>query len=404
MKILVLALIALLTGWHLYIGYRNYKSAENPVPLNVLDVYDRKTYRKWQAYHKEHVRLSVLEQLVSSVVLYVLIRLNVFAGIAPGTGVYGPMILVILFDSIVESLIGVVFNYLNMGIEERYGFNKTTMETFVTDQLKDFGIGLVLNIALLCAFAAIHRAMGDWILVLFAGLILLVILLISFLFPYLSRIFNKFTPLEDGELRQKLTELLEKHGYHVRDISVMDASRRTSKSNAYFTGFGKTKTIVLYDNLLKVLTTEEICAVFAHEMGHGLHKDTLKNQVMNLGTVAALAILMWLHARTPASCTPFGFASVNYGFIFILVGIYMSVFEIGYGILTSRAQRKAEFRADAQAVEEGYGDALISGLKKISKEDFAALSPDPLIVRLTYSHPTLSQRIGAIEKRKDEKP
>ena len=107
------------------------------------------------------------------------------------------------------------------------------------DQLKGFLIGVILNLALLCAFAAIHRAMGDWILVLFAVLMLLLVLLISFLFPYLSSIFNKFTPLEDGELRQKLTELLEKHGYHVRDITVMDASRRTSKSNAYFTGLEK---------------------------------------------------------------------------------------------------------------------------------------------------------------------
>ena len=184
----------------------------------------------------------------------------------------------------------------------------------------------------------------------------------------------------------------------------MDASRRTSKSNAYFTGFGKTKTIVLYDNLLKALTTEEICAVFAHEMGHGLHRDTLKNQIYSLGSIAMLAILMWLHARTPASCTPFGFEGLNYGFIYILTGVYMSIFEIGYGILTSRAQRKAEFRADAQAVDEGYGDALVSGLKKLAREDFAQLSPDPLIVRLMYSHPTLSQRIAAIEKRKAEKP
>ena len=404
MKILILCLIALLAGWHLYIGYRDYKSTDNPIPFNVLTVYDRTTYKKWQRYHKEHVGLSMIEKTVSSLLLYVLIRLNVFAGIAPGSGVYGPMIAVILFDSILETVVDVIFSYLSMGIEEKYGFNKTTMDTFFMDQLKSFVIGVVLNIALMSIFVAIHRAMGDWILVLFAGLILLVVLLISFLFPYLSGIFNKFTPLEDGELRQKLTELLEKHGYRVRDITVMDASRRTSKSNAYFTGFGKTKTIVLYDNLLKALTTEEICAVFAHEMGHGLHRDTLKNQIYSLGSIAMLAILMWLHARNPASCTPFGFEGLNYGFIYILTGVYMSIFEIGYGILTSRAQRKAEFRADAQAVDEGYGDALVSGLKKLAREDFAQLSPDPLIVRLMYSHPTLSQRIAAIEKRKAEKP
>ena len=124
MKILILILIVLLAGWHLYFGYRDYKAAENPVPLNVLDVYDRKTYRKWQAYHKEHVRLKIVEQLVSSVLLYVLIRLNVFAGIAPGTGVYGPMIVVILFDSILESITGVIFSYLSMGLRNAMASTK----------------------------------------------------------------------------------------------------------------------------------------------------------------------------------------------------------------------------------------------------------------------------------------
>ena len=195
MKILILCLIALLAGWHLYIGYRDYKSTDNPIPFNVLTVYDRTTYKKWQRYHKEHVGLSMIEKTVSSLLLYVLIRLNVFAGIAPGSGVYGPMIAVVLFDSILETVVDVIFSYLSMGIEEKYGFNKTTMDTFFMDQLKSFVIGVVLNIALMSIFVAIHRAMGDWILVLFAGLILLVVLLISFLFPYLSGIFNKFTPL-----------------------------------------------------------------------------------------------------------------------------------------------------------------------------------------------------------------
>ena len=173
MKILILCLIALLAGWHLYIGYRDYKSTDNPIPFNVLTVYDRTTYKKWQRYHKEHVGLSMIEKTVSSLLLYVLIRLNVFAGIAPGNGVYGPMIAVILFDSILETVVDVIFSYLSMGIEEKYGFNKTTMDTFFMDQLKSFVIGVVLNIALMSIFVAIHRAMGDWILVLFAGLILI---------------------------------------------------------------------------------------------------------------------------------------------------------------------------------------------------------------------------------------
>ena len=403
MKIVVLCLIVALTVWEMYMNRLDYRSAGNPVPLNVLDVYDRKTYKKWQAYHREHVRLSMIHTFVSSSVLFFLIAFNIFAGIAPGEGFYWPMMQVVFFDAIVEGFIGVIFSFLRMQIEEKYGFNKSTMETFATDQLKEFAISLVLSIGILSAFIGLHRAMGDWILVLFAGLMLLLVLLVTFLYPVLSRVFNKFTPLEEGELRQKLTALLTSHGYRVRDIMVMDASRRTSKSNAYFTGFGKMKTIVLYDNLMETLTTDEICAVFAHEMGHGLHKDTLKNQIMNLGNVCALALIMWLHVHFAGSCVPFGFAGLNYGFAYLLTGTYMSVFSIGYGFVTSKFEKKAEFRADAQAVDEGYADALISGLKKISREDFANLSPDPLVVRLTYSHPTLSQRITAIDQRKKEK-
>ena len=126
-----------------------------------------------------------------------------------------------------------------------------------------------------------HKSLGDWMIVVFTAVMTLLVLGISFLSPILTKIFNKFTPLEDGELKDKLTALLEKHGYKVRAIQVMDASRRSTKSNAYFTGFGKMKTIVLYDTLIEQMTTDEICAVFAHEMGHGLHKDTLKNQIFS---------------------------------------------------------------------------------------------------------------------------
>ena len=401
MKVAVLILFALLTFWELFMDYLNYTSVENPVPLNVLDVYDRKTYKKWQAYHKDRVRLSVGQTVVSFVITYLLLRYDLYAAVAPGTGIYLPSFVVVLFDSIIGGIAGVIFSYVGLTIEERYGFNKTTMDTFVKDQIKEFAIGFVLTLCLVFLFAALHQAMGDWILVLLACILLVFVLFVSFLYPYLSRIFNRFTPLEEGELRTKLSSLLEKHGYKVRNIMVMDASRRTTKSNAYFTGFGKTKTIVLYDTLLNTLTADEICAVFAHELGHGLHKDTLRNQLINLGNIVVMVLLLWLNVHFAGACKPFGFEETNYAFVSILVSVvYMPVFSTVYSLVTNGFSRKAEFRADRQAVEEGYADELVSALKKISRDDFACLSPNPLYVRLTYSHPTLSQRITAIEKLK----
>ena len=219
------------------------------------------------------------------------------------------------------------------------------------------------------------------------------------LYPKLSKVFNKFTPLEEGELRDKLTALLNKYGYTIKEIQVMNASERTTKSNAYFSGAGKTKTIVLYDNLVEAMTTEEICAVFAHEMGHGLHKDTVKNSLKSFLMVIVMVLLAWLTVRYPEIYADFGFAGVNYGFALIL----LTVVELAFvspllGLWTNASTRKAEYRADAQAVKDGYGEALISGLKKLSRDNFAHLAPDKLLVALEYSHPTLSQRIEAIEK------
>ena len=246
----------------------------------------------------------------------------------------------------------------------------------------------------------IHQALGDLMIVVFAAAVTALILAIAFLYPFLSRIFNKFTPLEDGELKEKLTGLLEKHGYKVRAIQVMDASRRTTKSNAYFSGFGKMKTIVLFDTMLEQMTTDEICAVFAHEMGHGLHKDTLRNQGLSFLQMLVIGVLAWLTLRTPELWLAFGFDSVNYGFAMILImGVEFALIAPLFGLLTNYLSRRAEYRADRQAVQEGYGEELISALKKLSRENLSDLAPSPLLVKLEYSHPTLSQRIEAIRKK-----
>ena len=230
------------------------------------------------------------------------------------------------------------------------------------------------------------------------------VLFVSFLYPVFSKLFNKFTPLPEGELRDKLTSLLQSHGYTVRDIKVMDASRRTTKSNAYFTGFSKMKTIVLYDNLLKVMDENEIIGIFAHEMGHGLHKDTLRNQILSFINIAVIVTFCWLLAKFPEIYYDFEFTAVNYGFgVILLSEVVLSNFSVLFGLLSSIFSRRAEYKADEQAVMEGYSDYLISGLKKLFRENLGDLNPDPLIVMLSYSHPTLLQRIRHIKEFKEKK-
>ena len=151
--------------------------------------------------------------------------------------------------------------------------------------------------------------------------------------------------------------------------------------------------------MVKAMTTDEICAVFSHEMGHGLHKDTLKNQIMSFVQMLILGALAWLTLRTPEIFTAFGFEGVNYGFALILImSVEFALIAPLFGLLVNWFSRRAEYRADAQAVQESYGEALISALKKLTRENFGELAPSPLLVKLQYSHPTLSQRITAIEK------
>jgi STE24 endopeptidase len=304
---------------------------------------------------------------------------------------------------VVGTVVGVVFSYIGtMKIEEKYGFNRSTMKTFVIDKIRGFIIEMLLSVGIVVLLRAVHVWLGNRMILLFAVAIFLVTLVISFLYPILSRIGNKFTPLEDGELKDRLLELLTKHGYTVKAIEVMDASRRTTKLNAYFTGFGKLKTIVLYDNLVNAMTADEICSVFAHELGHGLNRDVLKGQIMNFGNLLVMSLIVWGAVSVPALYTAFGFGEVNYGFAYILLSAGLGLVQPLTSLVMNARSRKAEYRADEQAVKEGYGEAMVSALKKLARENFAHLAPSRINVVLEYSHPPLGERIAAIAKYLDE--
>ena len=400
-KAIVLIILTIVYLYEMALNLIKMRSVNNPIPENVADVYDQETYRKWRQYHGEKSKHALITTTVSWIIAMLLMAFNVyaaFAGLFQKT-LFMQMLAVMLLSSLAELLMIPFAWYDTMHIEEKYGFNRSSGKTFWADQLKSFVISLILMAAVGGLLIWIHQALGDWLIVVFAGVLMLIVLLIVFLFPIFSKIFNKFTPLEDGELKDRLTALLEKHGYHVRAIQVMDASRRTTKSNAYFTGFGKMKTIVLYDTLLNQMTPDEICAVFAHELGHGLHHDTLRNQFLTFLQMLIIGVLAWLTLRSTGIYPPFGFDGVNYGFAMILImSVEFALIAPLFSLLVNWFSRKAEYRADEQAVKEGCGDALIEGLKKLSRENLSDLSPSPLLVKLEYSHPTLSQRITAIEK------
>lgn len=397
-KILVLVFVVLSTAYNIFLNIVRYRSANNPTPESVNDVYDAETYQRWKEYSAEHCRLDIVSHAVSGIVTLALFATNVFASFAslfPKDNMHLQLLAVIVLEVAVSTVLSAIFSYIaTMVIEQKYGFNRSSIKTFIFDQIRSLAVNLLLSVAL--AEAMTLLAINGYLVIAFALIVFGGTLLISLLYPYLSRIGNKFTPLEDGELKDRLLAMLSKHGYSVKAIEVMDASRRTTKINAYIAGLGKTKTIVLYDNMLEKMSTDEICAIFAHEMGHGLHKDVLKGQLFSFGYIAIISALVYLVAFEPRLCTQFGFETVNYGFSYLLVSVGLGVLQPLTSMAMNARSRAAEYAADRQAVEEGYGEAMISAFKKLAKDNFAHLAPSKINVVLEYSHPPISDRVDAV--------
>ncbi|MBR2722388.1 MAG: M48 family metallopeptidase [Clostridia bacterium] len=407
MKLWILIIFAVATLLRVALHLVHYRSAKNPVPENVADVYDTETYLRWQRYFGEGGRLAMIETLVSSAIMALLLIFDVHAVFASwfGQNPVATAVGVVLCQIVVEWVCSIPFNYIStMKIEEKYGFNRSTLGTFIKDEILGFFMSGIVSLLIVLVLCGSHLWLGNWMILLFAGVMCVFVVVMNLIFPLLSRLQNKFTPLPDGALRDKLTALLTGHGYTVKAIEVMDGSRRSSKSNAFFSGFGKQKRIVLYDTLLESMDEDEICAVFAHELGHGLHHDIPKLLLMNCGNMVLIALLAWGAISLPALYPAFGFDGVNYGFAFLILGsVGMPLISQLYGMLINAVSRSAEYKADAQAVEEGYGESLVSGLKKLSRENFSHLSPSKLVVVLEYSHPPVSARVEAIEARMDKK-
>ena len=321
-KIIALVLIAVSFAYNLWLEILSLESAKNSLPENVSDIYDGETFKKWQAYHKDNSKLGFVSVTLSFALQFVLILTDTYSIVANlcSANPYVQLLVVMGLYLVSGEVLNTLFGYVStMVIEQKYGFNNTKIGTFIGDRIKSFLMSSALMIGLVCLFALLYINLGDWTLLLMAGVLIALIFFLLFIYPLFSKIFNKFTPLEDGELKEKLYALLTKYNYKIKSIKVMDASRRTTKSNAYFSGFGKTKSIVLYDNLVNALTPDEICAVFAHEMGHGLHKDTLKNQFTSILSIAIIVVLAYLTVRFPEIYSDFGFVNgVNFGFAFVL--------------------------------------------------------------------------------------
>lgn len=403
MFLLTLVVILAVFILEITLSVLDYRHRNQPIPENVLAVYNKEDYQKWLNYTMETHRLSILQKTMDTAVLILFLIFGVFPALANTAKTFTsePILQTLVFLGFyffISFFLNIGFGwYRTFSIEERYGFNRSTKKTFILDQLKSIVLTLILGGVIVYAFLALYERMGNGYLPYAWLLAVMLILAVNILYTRVFvRIFNKLSPLPEGELKEKIEVLGRKTGYEIKKISVMDASKRSGRINAFFTGFGKFRHIVLFDTLQHKCSIDEIVSVLAHEIGHAKHRDVLRNVFISIVQIGVFLAILTVFLSSAALAEAFGFTETNLGFSIILFGILMEPVGIVIGIPLSAISRKAEYQADAFAGKVGYKEALISALKVLAKENYANLTPHPVVVKLTYSHPTVSQRIEAL--------
>ena len=298
-------------------------------------------------------------------------------------------------DEIVGIPLGI---YETFWLEEKYGFNKTTVKTFLSDKLKGYGLTIVLGSMVIIPvlyFFDSYGSNGWWIA---WSLITAFMIAVQPLFVHvIAPMFNKFTPLEDGELRTSIEEFAGKVNFPIGRIDVMDGSRRSAHSNAYFSGFGKSRRIALFDTLLDKHSTEEIVSVVAHEVGHYKKKHVITGTVLGILETGLMLFIFNYFMTDQALFNVFGVKEVSVYCGLILFGMLYSPVSLITSIFTTALSRKNEFEADAYALETTKKEEpLISMLKGLAASNLSHLTPHPLMVFLSYSHPPVLDRISAV--------
>lgn len=402
----IIILTTLLAGYLLDLAATllNLRTLTAPLPAEFAGMFGEEAYAKSQEYTRTRSRFGLLETTIDLAAVLAFWFSGSFNAVDRFarhfamneilTGLVYVGVLIVL-----RSLLSLPFSvYSTFFIEERVGFNKTTPKTFITDILKGIALGLVLGVPILAGIIWFFLYAGPlawfycWIVATVFSLI------VQYIAPrWIMPLFNKFTPLEEGELRKAILDYARSVRFSVRDIFVMDGSKRSGKSNAFFTGFGRNKRIALFDTLIAKHTTNELVAVLAHEIGHYKKRHIVQGMV--IGTVQAGVLLyllsIFLHHEGLFRAFFMEHASVYAGLLFFSM-LYAPI-EMILSIALHGLSRKNEFEADRFSAETCVRDgAMIDALKKLSVDNLSHLTPHPFFVWLNYSHPPVLERIRAI--------
>ena len=375
-----------------------------PIPQKLAGIFDEEKYQKQQAYSYTNYRFGVFSSSFSVLCSLVALGLGLYGWLDEWLRVWiaNEVWLCLAFFGIimvVNTLIDIPFDYYRtFVIEEKFGFNKATKAVFCGDELKNFLLSAVMGGVVLGVITWVYTVIPAYFWLVAWGVVSVFMLFMTMFYSqWIVPLFNKQTPLEAGELRTAIEDFAQKAGFDLANIYVMDGSKRTTKANAYFSGLGSKKRIVLYDTLIKELSTQEIVAVLAHEIGHYKHKHTRTMIVVSMLSNLLMFALLGFFVASPALSVAMGGVVPSFHLGIMAFGILYSPISTALGLCMNGLSRRNEYQADAFAASYGLGDALISALKKLSTTALSNLQPHPAFVFVHYSHPTLLQRLLAIE-------
>jgi STE24 endopeptidase len=388
-----------------YLDYLNTKTMSDVLPDEVKGIYDEEKYKKQQAYQRENNRFGLFSSSFSFALTLAMFLFLGFAFVdSLAWGVTANAILAALFFfgliMFASDILSIPFSiYDTFVIEEKYGFNKTTPKTFVFDTLKGWLIGALIGGGLLAIIILIYQKTQGmfwiyaWILI-SAFSIFMAMFYSNLIVP----LFNKQTPLEEGELRDAIQKFSDKVGFKLDNIFVINGSKRSTKANAYFTGFGAKKRIVLYDTLINEMETDEIVAVLAHEIGHYKKKHVIQGLIIGLVQSGIVLFIFSLLINNENLSQALGVEEPNFHIGLVAFGVLYTPVSFVLGIFMNLLSRKNEYQADAFAAQNFNPESLASALKKLSVKNLSNLTPHPKYVFFHYSHPTLLQRLARLKQ------
>ena len=387
-----------------YLIRLNTRMWSDTLPEKLKGICPEDEYRKSQMYDRENVKLAFWSSSFNLAVILIMIIAGGFSlvdGVAR-TFSTNLVIVALIFFAIIglaSEVINIPFTwYDTFVIEKKYGFNTMTTRTFITDILKSWFITVLIGIPVMALLTWFYYEAGSKFWFYAWALITVFSVFINFFYSELIvPLFNKQTPLAEGTLRGKIGTFATRTGFKLKNIYVIDGSRRSTKSNAYFSGFGKKKRIVLYDTLIKEFSEEEIVAVLAHEIGHYKKKHVLINLLFSVMLTGFMLFLFSLVVDNPKLSQALGAKESSFHLGLIVFGILYSPLSLLIGLITNIISRENEFAADL-FVKENYSDVFLGdALKKLSVKNLSNMMPHPLYVFFHYSHPPLLQRLEKLE-------